>query len=768
MKTIYIFIFSTALLFLTIRCGEKTCSCQMNLDDFGTVKPDAEEGALISISPQNQMEGGEDIGKLFSFKGRFYTQNNYTVKLSTQTLEFTDGAKCPEGYRKMTLEDAQIIIDGVTGDNYNYITDADKMNFPVNEIFFTTEREFPDVNDGGNFDSYKFKAFKPKSGATSLTLEVHMTAMQGTTKRTKCVLVSSTDAGDVEMEEDYVQFVEYDRDITKSNTIDTEVELTGGKKITGENSIKFAPQSTGCYTLKIKWKMFDGTILAKCDSRFVIPFLGSDGASTLAKDDIQEVEYEGIAANRITALHFNAATAPMAAKEDGGAYILFKERETNALKIQEVDNDMKAVKIIDLKVTATPLAIASTKDLGIVIYAQDAADTNYSWLALFGHDGSQKWKKTVMNNGASPNSAKEQLEFYNTDKTLPFGMKCMHKPHNGELAIGRGRIFLVFAHYNNFKCGESSPDDHTGDTMITCNFDGENFMLGNAWASSHSLTQRALYDGKQFITSTLGDAYPQQIKFTTQNGKYDNGHEDGKTGTKNRFAHTASDSIIPGTIPGDGSGQACGRLGGLSMFDASGYKKFAQVYSRKPCTTSFGGETKSTVDELGVVFFDRDLKMLTQKKLAAGADINVVTSAKFGANIVILFSRTSRKGRSDGLFPPDNYSTDSDEEKTYIMLVDSAGTIKTDAIELDKNIINNDNMIVLANGNVAWSFVGTDYKLKTYRLKPPSASKPDENSDFAGSDPVTDEKNEEDNNEDEGLQIWNNLVLGMMMLFAVI
>lgn len=756
---------------MTIKSAEKTCACQMNLDDFGTIKPTTEEGALVSISPNNQMENGKDIGKLFSFKGRFYTQNNYTVKLSTTNLAFVDNETCPDGYRKMNLEDAQLIIDNVKDDNYSLITDPDKMNFPVNEIFFTTEREFP---DGGTdtFDKYKFKAFKPKSGATSLTLDVHMTAMSGTTKRTKCVLVSTTDAGDAPMAEDYVQFVQYDKDITKTNTIDTEVEFTGGKKISGQNSIKFSPQTLGCYTLKIKWKMFDGTILAKCDARFVRPFFGSDGESTLAKEDIKEVVYEGISANRITALHFNGATAPMAAKEDGGAYILFKEKDTNALKIQEVDNDMKAIKIIDLKQTATPLAIATTKEVGIVVYGQDATDKNFSWLARFDHDGTLKWKKTIMNNGADPNSAPDQVNFYNTDKTLPFGMKCMFKPHNGELAIGRGKIFLVFAHYNNFKCGESTRDDHTGDTMITCNFEGDNFMLGSAWASSHSLTQRALYDGEKFITSTLGDAYPQQIKFTVQNGKYSNNHKDGMTGKNNRFDSSASDSIIPGSIPGDGTGQACGRLGGLSMLNVTGYVKFAQIYARKPCTTTFGGGTSSTVDELGVVFFDRDLKLLSHQKLTTGADVNVVTSAKFGRNIVVLFSRTSRKGRSDGLFAPDNYSSDSSDDKTYIMLVDCSGTVKTSEIELDNNIINNDNMIVLSDGNVAWSFVGSDHKLKTYRLKPPAPTTREETGEFAGTYPVVSEgcsdKNDEEGSRDKSLSILNSIIVGLMMFLVCI
>jgi hypothetical protein len=738
LENLFFTLFLVSIFPRTFLSAEQTCSCEMNNNDFGSTTPTTEEGAVVNISPSNQMEDGNDIGKLFSVGGLLFTQNNYTVKLSTRDLALVDNATCPTGYRKMSVDDANVIINTVKDDNYSLITDATKMNFPVGEIFFTTEREFPDITDGSNFDAYKYKAFKPVADATSLTLGIHSTAMSGTTKRTKCVLASASSAEGLPLGEDYVQFVQYNLDITKSNTIDYEVEFTGGKKLTGETSLSFAPQTVGCFSVKTKFKMFDGTILTKCDARFVKPFFGSDSTTSLAKDDIVETVYEGVSANRITSLHFAAATAPMAAKEGGGAYILFKEKDTNALKVQEVDDEMAAVKIIDLGESATPLAITSTAELGIIVYGQDATDTNYSWLARYGHDGSKKWKKTIMKNGADPNSVTEQLTFTNTDGGNPYGMKCMHKPHNGELAVGRGRIFLTFAHYNNFKCGESSRDDHTGDTMITVNFEGENFMLGSSWSASHSLTQRALYDGQKFITSALGDAFPQQIKFTVQDGKYHNGYTDTGTNTNNRFANSGSATVIPGEIPGDGTGQACGRLGGLSMFNASGYSKFAQVYSRKPCTSGYSGNTKTNdVDEIGVVFFDRDLQMVSQKKLTTGNDVNVVTSAKYGENIVVLFSRTSRQGRSDGLFAPDNYRTDSTDEKTYIMLASGTGTVITQPIELDKNIINNDNMIVLENGNVVWSFVDMDNKLMTYKLTKPASSKPAANPDFVGSDPIT-------------------------------
>ena len=748
----------------SITGAEQTCACTMNGDDFGSVTPTGETGALVSISPEDHLEDGNNIGKLFSIEGLLFTQNNYTIKMSSQPLAFEDDATCPAGYRKMPLEDANVIINNVKDDNYSLITDAAKMNFPVNEVFFTTTKEFPEETGGGNLEAYKFKAFKPQANATSLTLGVHSTAMQGTVKKTKCVLASSLSAEGLPLGEDYVQFVEVSLNLNKTNVIDYEIEFSGGKKLTSEANVKYAPQTIGCFSTKIKWKMFDGTILTKCDARFVRPYFGSDSTSTLAKEDIVETVYEGVLADRVTSLHFAAATAPMAAKEGGGAYILYKEKDTNALKVQEVDDDMKAVKTIDLGATGTPLALATSAEVGLIVYAQEASDNHHSWLARFDVSGSQKWKKTIMNNGNKPNSVTEQLTFTDSDgEGLPYGMKCMFDPHNGEIAIGRGRIFLTFAHYNNFKCGEASEDNHTGDTMVSCNFEGGNFMLGANWSASHSLTQRTLYDGEKFLTSTLGDAFPQQIKFTYQDGKYNNGYKDGATGALNRFDHIGNAALIPGNIPGDGTGQACGRLGGLSMFNASGFTKFAQVYARKTCTSGYGNNIfTNDVDEIGVVFFDRKLELLSHKTLTTGNDVNVVTSAKYGENIVVLFSRTSREGRSNGLFAPDNYRTDSEDEKTYIMLVSNTGTVVTSPVQLDKNIINNDNLIVLENGNVVWSFVDMDNKLMTYKLTAPASSKPAENPDFAGADEIQSEEVPTTRDPDISVMVTKTLAIALL------
>ena len=748
------------ILLLTLSAhSEENCSCTMDNNTFGTVEaPALADGAIVTVSSEDHMVDGTNIGKLFSVNGKIYTQNNYTVKQSTTTLAFSDG-DCPKGYRKLTLADLQNIADKVTETNIAQATAADKMNFVVGEEFYTTERTIP---EGSGLDSYKFKAIKLKDSDTAMAIIEKTTAMTGTTKRTKCVMVSTTSAEDVKLEEDLVAGLEYSVDITMTNVLDYEVDFGAGKKEIGTKTFKYVVDKAGCSVLKKKWKLFDGTIHTQCDSRFVRPYKGSEHDTTLAKEDIQEVVYDGVAASRINSLHFAAASAPMAAKDDGGAYILYKVKDTNALMVLEVDNDMVKVKDYDLGTAGTPLAIAAGS-FGFVVYLQNAEDKNHSWLSLYSKEGSKKWSKVIMNNGADPKAIVEQIDFFDKDKKRFFGMNAMYKPHNGQFVLGRGRIFLTFAHYNNFKIDEGGLDGHTGDTMISFDYDGKGWMLGSAWSASHSLVQRAVYDGKMFYTSALGDAYPQQIKFTWNDAKYSNDSVDGVSGLKNRFDNSGAADIISGEIPGNGGGKSCGRLGGLSIVDSLSYQFFAQVYARRACTSGYSGSNKTnTVNEIGLVTFDRLLKAKNQYKLADGKDVNAIISGKYGKNIFILYNRSSSV-KADDTFNPASLS---DDDKAYVMLVSPTGTVKTSETQLEKNIMTNDTIIELSDANLAWSKVDADGKLYTYRLKVPTSTKPTPSADAiqVGSVGATETANTDGSGDTKSVSIFKSVTMWSLFI----
>ena len=86
-----------------------------------------------------------------------------------------------------------------------------------------------------------------------------------------------------------------------------------------------------------------------------------------------------------------------------------------------------------------------------------------------------------------------------------FGMRFMYDPDNGKLIYSRGRIFLIFCHYNHFL----NNGGHTGDTIATFNDILLDIDYGETWGASHSLIQSATFDPYYFWTAALSDAYPE-------------------------------------------------------------------------------------------------------------------------------------------------------------------------------------------------------------------------------------------------------------------
>ena len=98
-----------------------------------------------------------------------------------------------------------------------------------------------------------------------------------------------------------------------------------------------------------------------------------------------------------------------------------------------------------------------------------------------------------MNNGPEPTKAVDQLKFHRVEGTQRFGLEAMFKPSNGKVAYNKGRIGVVFAHYNHFGIlSDGRRNDHTGDTLVSFDENGENEFLIFDWFASHSLNQQLL------------------------------------------------------------------------------------------------------------------------------------------------------------------------------------------------------------------------------------------------------------------------------------
>ena len=78
----------------------------------------------------------------------------------------------------------------------------------------------------------------------------------------------------------------------------------------------------------------------------------------------------------------------------------------------------------------------------------------------------------------------KQLIRYNSQGKIQYGIRFIYQADNAKLLYSRGRIFLIFAHYNIF---DDDYIGHTADTVVTFNDNLEDTDFGKIFGASHSL-----------------------------------------------------------------------------------------------------------------------------------------------------------------------------------------------------------------------------------------------------------------------------------------
>jgi hypothetical protein len=358
---------------------------------------------------------------------------------------------------------------------------------------------------------------------------------------------------------------------------------------------------------------------------------------------------------------------------------------------------------------------------GFVIFARESADTNNGFLIAFNSDYTQKWKRTLVNNGPQPTEVREQLTINDPSGNPIDGNELNYAVGNGKLQYARGRISLIYTRYNHFGMNaDGTRNDHTGDGYITFDENGQDEKYSWVWNASHSLYQTHIYTGEYYATAALGDDFPQNIQVCIVDQSVTDGYMDGVRQKAIRHPKYCT-NIAAGTIPGDGKGNTCGRLGGLHFLNG----KFAVVYQRKPCKLMNQTSNKyvtTTLNELALLTFTFDgvskkFSTVTKKVLIASTDLIMsVRSAKYGNKIFIAYA--SQKTSNGLQTSNNNYYLGTDTTK--YMLVGFDGVVATASIAAPLNSTPlSDEIKYLNDGRLVWSFIDFNQNLFLYYTNPP-------------------------------------------------
>lgn len=715
------------------------CECEPDTSDFGDKTVQAGEEGDVIISPEEEVVDSVSYGKLISIRNIIFAQKNMPVKGNEYKLTLVD--PCPTNYRPITKEELQIIADTVTGEKFSNWADAASMNFEYDAYYFTSTNKQAfngDVNDRSNYD---FWGMVIRTNSVSVALDSGIsTKWDDTVKYTKCVF-DPDPVADEGLPKDLIQFVTYFEDITRTNVIDYQVVFASNNKLTSQPKFSYAIVHSGCSTIKLKWKMFNGQVLGKCLRRIVVPYTGSSGNTLLSIDKIFEMDFE-TKAERQTKIHRVPQTAPIAPKSDGGAYIVYSELTTKYLKVIEVDNNLIKQNTFDLNKAGDAIDFQATP-FGFVLYARSRFDPNLSYIEAFDKTGKSLWRHNVMKNGPDefPSTGVEQFTFHNSESKAYPGMEVMFKPTNGKIAVGRNRIVLIFGHWNYFgNKVDGSRDDREGESIVSMDYDGNDLKLIEPWLTEATMAQKIIYNEEKFVSVSLGNKTPMGLNIAVSEAVTPTDFVDPVASTRNRTSATVKSDMVAGHFPADTSGNICGRLGGLMKFygttetakgDEYGLKEMAFTYVRWPCEVTVDADTTivNSVVENTIVFFNQDMTQVNDFKFSSTTGINMISSLKYGANILILMNQTTR-AVGDTTFLADDI--DNSVDTMFIMLLDNKGNPMTNLTQLSQNIMNADRLASLSTGAVVWAFVDTNNNLKMYKLPDPPDTIPIPNNPDSG------------------------------------
>jgi hypothetical protein len=569
-------------------------------------------------------EEGEEIS-LVSGKGPGISGGN----------SYVDSLKaCPNGYRLPSLEDFNFLLTstGITPEErYAFMTHPDGFAAVVDENGGATF-----ICSSPEYESYDITTLKIANGDVLLS-STSSDMNTDTFFQTRCI-----QAEYFEFELEGLQ----ENDYTVDDVITVAVAYPNALSVHwdfGNSVTADTPTASVIYPTGEEGKHFITctiTLLGErevTNTKFIWVKAAEPNDSQTALD-LTQLKILSLRANaaKINTIYFTYGTAPIATRSGGGFWTVWRNSETNELYAFALEDDGTPILWEDhFMGEGYALDAARTSD-GIFVLARDSNQR----LSLFGrlNSGEILFNVTIEDNGEAPIKAgPDQVIFYDDEGVPVSGMQAMFTPTSARVVSARDRLAILLAHYNYFgELEDGTRDDRQGDSFFTCDEPVNEFTLGFEFGTSHSLQQHVLFDGDSYITASLGDSEPMNIRvhrvaYDEITSDYDAVHE-----RQNKLEEISED-MVDGLIVGSEDGYSTGRLGGLLTME---YNKNVLIYSRRPINDIETGLV-SEEDELALIFFDNQLKVLDKKVIGPGSNVNVIKSAKYGSNILVAYSISS-------------------------------------------------------------------------------------------------------------------------------
>lgn len=640
---------------------------------------------------------------------------------------------CPKGTRSLSKEELLNLITNYHTQLYNYIKSLGIQD--GNYIVTNTKASL--VTDPSHMNSYLFYGAVVKSTSMSI-VEVNQVYYKSTSRvlcffDNESVFLSNPTNGfdfqtgdfyKIDMKTSHIQSMTWKIDSkTEEKGLFLEVVFEkDGEHIVKMNTLDVF-NSQKCYCMTVY-------------SMNYISKIKNLNFSTVNPCDVVIKDLKILAANENFSF-FNRGNTSIAPKSNGGFYMSYTSFDYIGY-ILEFDSSLTQINSFLIGENAFILDITSVQN-GFFLYVKYYKANDHSEIQKWSQNGKLLWRRNVMNNQtpdlssyASPSIAIDQITFRSCiEKKLSdnqYQSLVMFANQSGKLSYGKGKASLIFSHYNFLGLlPDGRRNDQTGDSFflfpVTSNEENNEkyYKYAWTWKTSHSLVQTNYYDGRHYITASLGETIRVCFVYSDiyNKSKYDIDRQ-----TYNNNKSICFDNLVPGKFPTDGKGKTCGFLGGLIEIGDF----YALAYSRKACEM-VGYDGKMTSDynnEVGVSFFRFDSKKgsvfdVRNIRLSNGDNVKGVKFGLLGDKALVLLTVTDSPTKIN--LPPSQVTSSSD--RTEFLLIDVNGSIVKERSRYDDEHIVpvSDDLKNLSDGSLIWGFVNKmTNELKFAYIKPSSTS----------------------------------------------
>ena len=665
---IFCFIYINPILSSQFRCPNYNQPPEeIQVDSSFTISPVYKNNKVTPVQIKNKIFIKES--PTITSKSSYYSSINY----------------CPSDFIIPTKEIYESIISQLDSSAYSVLTNKDGFNMTEDTYYLTSNKP--------TTGTYTFIFMYLEDGKVKLG---EKDINQITTKKMniRCVLsIPSTK----------ILYPDYDGEIkynykttikTDGNYFNGYLWKVGNTKYTS-STIKPSFTQSGGQTIEFWGNLITGEIMYLCDYIFVKK--KSVSSSQEYSDNLVKKIETNFTMAYSTKLHFEHSNCPVAPRIDGGYYIAVSDNK-NYLHILSFDkND---ILIIDHNTTDLSYVhdIVAT-DYGFVVYARDSTNIYHSYLNLYNKNFELINTIQIMNNKYTDDinvdsNLEKQIIKYDANGSPVYGMRFMFRPDNGKLTYSRGRIFLIFCHYNNFL----QSGNHTGDTVVTFNDLLKDMDFGVTWGASHSLIQSVTFDEYYFWSAALSDAYPEGINVEyTSKTDFTNSYD--PINKKKNSRVSSEKENLAGTITGYHDGRADGKLGGIMYFE--NLDIYCMIYAKTPNASNDDKNGKNIIYATTWKFSNKQYSSIETKeiKIFDSNSVMQIRAGKYGDNkiFIIYYEVQSSSSSWYGNVPKGTVP------KVFIIQLPNFSYIKNDEEIKDLLMNTNEDLRTFNDGVLIWA-----------------------------------------------------------------